>query len=161
MGQRGGFLRWPVVCGPCRMFGEISTSGAAPALEAAMRFASARQKVLSHNIANITTPDFRPSDVSVEGFQAQLKRAVDARRGRNRMGGLPIEDTREVQRDGWGGLRLLPQTPSRNVLFHDRNNRDLEVSMQGLVENASAFRVAADLLRSRYQTIAAAISERA
>jgi len=78
------------------MFGEISTSGAAPALEAAMRFASARQKVLSHNIANITTPDFRPSDVSVE-----------------------------------------------------------------LVENASAFRVAADLLRSRYQTIAAAISERA
>ena len=29
------------------MFGQISTSGAAPALEAAMRFASARQNVLA------------------------------------------------------------------------------------------------------------------
>lgn len=143
------------------MFGELSSGGAAPALEAAMRFAGARQKILAHNIANITTPDFRPVDVSVSGFQAQLREAVEAKRQRNGAGGLNLADTGEVQQDRDGGLRLMPRSSSKNVLFHDRNNRDLEGSMQAMVENASMFRVTTDLLRTRYATIQAAISERA
>jgi flagellar basal-body rod protein FlgB len=57
-------------------------------------------------------------------------------------------------------LGLVPRTPSRNILFHDRNNRDLERTMQALAENTGAFRVSIDLLRSRYQAIHAAIGER-
>jgi flagellar basal body rod protein FlgB len=46
------------------------------------------------------------------------------------------------------------------VLFHDRNNRDLERLMQGLAENTTTYRVAADLLRSRYDVLRTAISQR-
>lgn len=78
------------------------------------------------------------------------------------MGGeLRWKETREVSRDGAGRLRLTPETPSGNVLFHDRNNRDLERTMQALAENAAAFRLATGLLRTRVQQMRNAIAERA
>jgi flagellar basal-body rod protein FlgB len=144
------------------MFGELSTGGATPVLEAMMQFAAGRQRVLAHNVANISTPNFLALDVSVRGFQAQLRDAVERRREAGGKGALDMKSTGEVEVAGGGrGLRLTPGTPSGGVLFHDRNNRSLEKSMQDLVENATAFRVATDLLRSRYQLMQAAISERA
>ncbi len=125
-----------------------------------MQFAAGRQRVLAHNVANISTPNFLALDVSVRGFQAQLRDAVERRREAGGKGALDMKSSSEVEVAG-SGLRLTPGTPSGGVLFHDRNNRSLERSMQDLVENASAFRIATDLLRSRYQLMQAAISERA
>jgi flagellar basal-body rod protein FlgB len=59
-----------------------------------------------------------------------------------------------------GGLTLKPRTPSGNVLYHDRNNRDLERLMQDLSENVLAFRVASDLLRRENDLLRTAISQR-
>ena len=59
-----------------------------------------------------------------------------------------------------GRLRLDPRTSSGNILFHDKNNRDLERTMQSLVENASMFRVATDLFRNRTTLLRDAIAER-
>ncbi len=126
-----------------------------------MQFTSQRQRLIAHNIANLSTPNYLATDVSTTGFQAQLRRAVENRRENGNQGPLMLEETREVQQTEGGGLQLKPRVQSDRLLFHDRNNRDLESSMQDLVENASVYRVAVDLLRSRYQTNAAAISERA
>lgn len=139
----------------------VVNSGAIPALGAAMSFAAQRQKIIAHNIANMTTPDFRPLDVSVTGFQRALGEAVDARRERygGARGPLELRGTREFRLDKNGFIRLTPRTSSGNILFHDRNNRDLERTMQALAENAGAFRVAADLLRNRYRQLHSAIAE--
>ena len=141
---------------------ELTNSGPIPVLEATMRFAAQRQRLIAHNIANLSTPDFRPLDVSVPAFQKSLREAIDARRsGRAPPAGpLPLARNPELEVSPDGTLRLNPRTASANILFHDRNNRDLERTMQDLVENAAAFRVASDLLRSRYQLLNSAVAER-
>lgn len=144
------------------MIGELSNSGAIPSLELMVRFAGGRQRVLAHNIANLDTPDFRPTDVSPQAFQHALGKAIDERRARTggQEGALNFKGNPQVRREADGRLTLTPTSPSRNILFHDRNNRDLERLMQDNAENAAAFRVAVDLLRGRYEVMRAAISER-
>jgi len=139
----------------------VTESGAIPALETVIRFAAQRQRLIGHNIANISTPDFRPRDVSVPAFQESLGRAIDDRRRATggMHGRLRLPETRELARDERGNLRLQPRTPAPNVLFQDRNNRDVERLMQSLAENAGAFRVASELLRSHKQTLSSAIRE--
>ncbi len=139
---------------------QVTNSGALPVLETAMKFAARRQSLISHNIANLSTPGFRPADVSVADFQKSLGEAVDQRRARGRTGGLELEGTSEVKTDSRGGLRLEPRRPTGNILFHDKNNRDLERHMQDMVENLTAFRVSSDFFRSGLELVNLAIRER-
>ena len=141
---------------------DVVNSGAIPALEATMRFAGRRQEILAHNIANIDTPNFQPRDVSTQGFQRLLGEAIDRRRDRTggSSGQLELRRSREISQDATGRLRLTPRTASKGVLFHDRNNRDLERMMQDLAENVAVFRVSTDLLRNQFTQIRDAIGER-
>lgn len=141
---------------------DITNSGSAPALEMAMAFAAQRHQLIAGNIANFETPDYRPLDVSVDGFRKVLGDAVESRRAQGSGdGSLQWRATRELTQGPDGKLRLIARTPGNGVLFHDRNNRDLERTMQDLVENAGAFRVASDLLRARSDLMRAAIAQRA
>lgn len=142
------------------MFSDLANSGAMPALERMLRFTAARQKLITHNIANLDTPDFVPLDVSPKSFQAALRKAVEARRSEGRQGDLPAIASPEVQELASGELLLRPGTPSGNVLYHDRNNRDLEKMMQDLAENGLAFRAASDLIRREMDILRVAISQR-
>jgi flagellar basal-body rod protein FlgB len=144
------------------IFEDISTAGPAPVLERMIRFAGARQRLLSHNIANIDTPNFIPFDVSPRDFQQHLRDAVRERResGRGESGELQVKDTDEVSEGSDGALTLTPRTPSGNILYHDRNNRDLERMMQALSENQMAFKAAADLLKHHNDLLRTAISQR-
>lgn len=145
------------------MISDISTVGAAPALEMMLRFSGQRQKILAHNIANIDTPNFQARDVDPREFQQLLGDAIDKRRSRNggAFGALEWRETREITRArGSGELKLEPMTSSGGVLHHDRNDADLERTMQDLVENAAMYRVAADLLRAQRSTLQNAIAQR-
>ena len=143
------------------MIRDVLNSGAVPALEALASFAAQRHRIVAGNIANIDTPDYQPRDVSVAGFQEALGKAIDRRRtARAPAAPLPLASTREMQVDPRGRITLTPQTPSGNILFHDRNNRDLERTMQALAENVGVYRLATDLLRSRHESLRMAIGER-
>ncbi|HBS28722.1 MAG TPA: hypothetical protein DEB06_04555 [Phycisphaerales bacterium] len=147
---------------------QLTNADALPTLERMAQFAARRQDLLAHNIANLSTPGFQQRDVSTADFQASLREAVDRRRSATGgvRGDLPLADSREVRIDRTGSLSLTPSTDSGGggggggVLFHDRNNRDLERLMQDLVENLSAFRLAGDLLRNRMGLLQSAIAER-
>jgi flagellar basal-body rod protein FlgB len=144
----------------------LVNSGEIPALEATAQFAARRHTLIAHNIANISTPRFQPRDVSPAAFQEQLGEAIDERRGRRRGGGgaLELGSSREViwerRPDGSGRIRLNPQTSGNNILFHDRNDRDLERMMQGLAENTAAFSTATQMFKSRFSLLNAAITLR-
>jgi flagellar basal-body rod protein FlgB len=144
------------------IFEDLATSGPAPVLERMIRFAGARQRLLSHNIANIDTPNFIPFDVSPRDFQEHLRDAVRQRResGRSESGELEVPDSDEVTTGSDGEMKLVPRTPSGNILYHDRNNRDLERMMQALSENQMAFKAAADLLKHHNDLLRTAISQR-
>ncbi|MEO0715473.1 MAG: hypothetical protein AAFY58_00635 [Planctomycetota bacterium] len=139
----------------------LTSTGALPTLEMGVRFAAQRQRTLAHNIANLATPGFQPKEVSPRAFQEVLGEAVDRRRSRTggMHGALDWRETAQMTRDQRGNLKLVPQDSSSNVLFHDRNNRDLERMMADLAENVAAYRVATDLLRSRVGALTSAIRE--
>ena len=144
------------------LINQISNAGSMPALEMTLRFAAQRQRLIAHNIANIDTPNFIQKDVSVGGFQNTLDRAIRDRRERTggMHGELDWRETRELRRGRDGGLTISPQTPSGGVLFHDRNNRDIERLMQALAETTSAFKVATDLYRNQRNILDMAIGQR-
>lgn len=141
---------------------QLNNAGSMPALELTMRFAAQRQRLIAHNIANLDTPNFLQKDVSVPAFQKTLDKAVRERRvGTGGMHGeLDWRESGELKRGRGGELMLSPSTDSGGVLFHDRNNRDVERLMQALSETTSAFRMASDLYRSQRNLIDMAIAQR-
>jgi flagellar basal-body rod protein FlgB len=145
------------------LISDLANSGSNPALENLIRFAGQRQRLIASNIANISTPDYRMRDVSVSAFQANLAEAVQKRRERTggERGSLEWSENGELRRDENGNLTLHPGTPVGNILFHDRNNRDLERLMQSSAENVGVFRVATDLLKKNADLMRAAITQRA
>lgn len=144
------------------MIRDLVTADALPTLAASMRFAAQRQPLIAHNIANISTPEFRPIDVNPRRFQDTLAEAVDSRR--KAFGGvrgeLKIGESRDIRLNKRGDFELRPRETGENVLFHDRNDRDLERLLQDQVENVAAFRLASQLFRSRMNLLNTAISER-
>lgn len=149
------------------MIRDLANSGAMPVLDRMIRFTAQRQQLIAHNVANLDTPDFRQVDVSPASFQAALRKAVEDRReGKARgaesagLGSLNMRDSKEVRFGRDGSMTLRPGTPSGNVLYHDRNNRDLEGLMQDLAENGVAFRLATDLMRRENEMLRTAISQR-
>ncbi len=143
------------------MIDGVTNAGAIPVLERLVQFAGQRHRMITDNVANLSTPGYRPVDVSVEAFLEQLGEAIDARRQRHGVAGgdLEIEDTPEV-RFLTAGVSLDPQPSGENILFHDGNDRNLERIMQDLVENFMTFRTAAELIRNRFNLINTAIRER-
>lgn len=141
---------------------DIASAGAIPALEMSVRFAGQRQRLIAHNIANLTTPGFSPLDASPRGFQETLDQAIRDRRDRTAgmHGQLLWNESDELIRDEHGQLALAPSPQSPGILFHDRSHRDIERLMQDHAENAAVFRVSIELLRSRYQQVNDAIAAR-
>jgi len=140
----------------------ILSSGALPSLERSIRFAAGRQKLIAHNIANISTPNFQQKDVAPEDFQAWLSEAIQSLRKHTggMHGPLRTQQTRQFRTLRNGTLELDPQSPAGGVLAHDRNNRDLEQLMQDMTENLGAYRLATDLMRSQMDILRVSITQR-
>ncbi len=136
-------------------------SGAMPALQRVIQFTQERHRVLAHNIANLSTPYFQARDLDPSSFQAALREAIERRRGGAdpAAGPLELRDTREL-RFLPDGIEAQSALVHRGVLYHDRNDRDLERTMQHLAENTMVHSSAIELLRGEFQTLSAAIRGR-
>lgn len=143
------------------MISDLSTAGALPALEKMFLFSGQRQRLIAQNIANIDTPNYQGVDADPRAFQRALSDAIERRRDTNGgvSGELDLSGANEVRMVG-GRMELNPTTPIGGVLFQDRNQRDLEQLLQDMVENATMFRVAGDLMRKNQSMIRGAIAQR-
>jgi flagellar basal-body rod protein FlgB len=140
----------------CGMF----DSGALPALTRLVQFTHVRHQVLTHNIANLSTPYFKSRQLDPRGFQASLASAIDRRRTTPNpiRDPLEIRDTRTFQFKP-GGIDAKPQSANDNVLLHDQNNHDLERTMQRLAENTMANNAALEMIRNQLGMLRLAIRE--
>ena len=140
---------------------DLSTAGALPALEKMFLFSGQRQRLIAQNISNIDTPNYQGVDADPMAFQKALGEAIDRRResAGGIKGNLDLSRASEVKMVG-DRMELVPTTSTSGVLFQDRNHRDLEQLMQDMVENATMFRVAGDLMRKNQSLIRGAIAQR-
>ena len=129
-------------------------------LERLVQFAGQRHRLIVNNIANFDTPGYRPTDVSTAEFQRHLGEAIDQNRRSGRPDrALELKNTNQIEFSP-GSITLHPTPVGRNILFHDGNDRDLDRTMQDLVENFLTFRMATELLRNRLDLVNTVIAER-
>lgn len=142
------------------MIEKLFDSGAMPALERVVQFTETRHRVLADNIANLSTPNFRPRDVSVAEFQAALGDAIDRRRSQRGgpTGELHMRDTPSL-RFGPNAVHARNGHADQDILFHDMNNRSVERQMQALAENAMVHNAALEMLKSDLHLLESAIRQ--
>lgn len=133
-----------------------------PALERTAQFTQQRHKRILHNIANLSTPNFRPADLSVEEFRASLGRAIDDRRKRSGgpQGELEMRNPPHSQNQSHS-IASRPSLSRDNILFHDRNDRSLEHQMQNLAENTMTHNAAIEFMKNQFNLLESTIQERA
>ena len=127
--------------------GQFST-GAVPVLEKALAFYEARNAVLARNIANASTPNYRPVDLDEGAFQASLRKAVSERAAAH-----PREFRMEE------GFREVPVREGQ--VRHDGNSVNMEREQVRLADNTIAFERAAQMLASSFRVLEIAIRGRA
>lgn len=139
----------------------LFNNGSMPVLERLIQFTEARHRVLSNNVANLSTPYFKPTDLDPQAFQQTLRKAIDRRnRSANPAASpLKIQDTRQLTFRP-DAIDVTPQESNENILFHDQNNRDLERVMARVAENTLAHRTAIEFLRHQYTMLETAIRGR-
>jgi len=102
-------------------------------LGASLRLLERNNRFIANNIANVDTPNFRPSHID---FQESLKRAVGQTGGSARGGSLRVV----IEENGLEG---------RN----DGNRVDIETEMLKLAENTNKYNIFAGLLTKKFETI--------
>lgn len=100
-------------------------------LEGALKAASLRQAVLSNNIANVDTPNFKRSDVVFEDLLAQAMGTGSQAQLPAQAAGQPFPAS--------GASFVVPQarvvTEEGTLINNDKNNVDIDKEMSLLAEN--------------------------
>ncbi|MDB5301307.1 MAG: flgB [Phycisphaerales bacterium] len=125
---------------------QMFNQGSTPVLERMLQFTAARQKLISENVVNISVPNYRQKDLSLEKFQQLLRDRVEERDG---SGTARFDDiTAELEQPGHG------------MLFHDGVNRSMEQLMTDQAKNGMMHNFIVELLRKQFQTMEMALKER-
>jgi flagellar basal-body rod protein FlgB len=144
------------------MISKLFTSGSMQAAERLVEFTGARHKVLTNNIANFETPFYRNRDLDPAMFQAGLRDAIQDRRSSAAgpiHGLLEMRDTKQA-RYTRAGTTFEPGFDNSGIMFHARNNADVERTMQHLAENTMAHSAGLEILRNQFEMLKTAIRGR-
>lgn len=127
-------------------------SGSIATLQKTLNIGSLRHKVLTANIANIDTPNYKAFEVVME----------DALKRNNRSAG-PIELVRTRPRHLSGRhsssnpIKIKAADPPAINFRADGNTVDLDRTMGKLAENTILYRIAAQMIRRKFQGLKNAI----
>jgi len=128
--------------------------GPTPLIEQMVKFTEKRARLLGEDISNLSTPNYVNKDLSLDRFQQLLSKAAEERDRAVQNGELahneqPVAD-----------VATKVETPSSNILFHDRNNRSVEQLMSDQAQNAMLHNMMIELLRRQFSQIQEALREK-
>ena len=130
------------------MFERLMNQSSEPVLEKMLEFTAARHKLIAENVINISTPNYRQKDLSLEKFQEMLGQRIEKRDN-----GSPGETS-------FDDLSAELEEPGRGMLFHDGTNRSMEQLMSDQAKNAIMHNFIIELLRKQFQTMEMALKDR-
>lgn len=122
---------------------EFFTDIASTVLSKTLDTASARQKTIANNIANVETPGYKRSYVS---FEEELQRVLDQKSG------LAVRE----------GLRNLTPTTQVDTISPSRadgNNVSIDVEISDMAKTSLKYKAATTLLEGKMGMLRAAITE--
>jgi flagellar basal-body rod protein FlgB len=127
-------------------------SGSIPILEKAMGLRSTRHNVLSANVANMDTPNYKAFEVHVEeALQAQNKNSRRLQMERTNARHLPLRSY--TDRD----LISASKRTAHLSLRADGNTVDIDETMGKMAENTIKFKTAAQLISRKFRGLKNAI----
>ncbi len=130
-------------------------TASATAMRQALERASLRQQVLSNNIANVNTPQFKRSDVA---FGDQLQQAIeqDTQKGAKRLA-LQKTNPRHLAPEGREtGPRIVRDDAV--TMRADGNNVDIDREMAEVAKNSIFYQANAQQLSRYYSTLKSVIT---
>ncbi|MCG1020643.1 flagellar basal body rod protein FlgB [Sutcliffiella horikoshii] len=115
------------------------------ALEKGIQYSGVKHKAISHNIANVDTPNFKRKEISPnfgEAFQKALKsHKTDAR-----------------HHDFSGTMNLPYKSDKTNHSYsHNGNNVDIDKEMSDLAENQIYYYTLIDQMNGKFQSLQSVI----
>jgi flagellar basal-body rod protein FlgB len=130
------------------MFERLLNQSTEPVLEKMLQFTSARHKLVAENVINISTPNYRQKDLSLDKFQEMLGDRIE-QRDHSGPGETSFDD-----------ISAELEHPERGMLFHDGTNRSMEQLMSDQAKNALMHNFIIELLRNQFQTMEMALKDR-
>jgi flagellar basal-body rod protein FlgB len=128
-----------------------------PVLQQVMAFTERRQEVLAHNVANINTPGFRQTDLSVREFSEAIRQAVE-QRDANPPHKFQMRPTDHISFEPW--MQVQAQEVGGLTNYYDGADRSVERLQGEMLKNAVWHEVAARLYAHQSQLMTSAIRER-
>jgi flagellar basal-body rod protein FlgB len=126
-----------------------------PLLQQVVNFSQSRHNVLAGNIANLDTPGYHARDLSVDDFHHRLKEAIETQHHQP-LGRSPGETAIQLSRQKMEEVSKDPTT----ILRHDDGNVSMEQQVSEMVKNQMQHNLALTIMRSQFQLLQVAISER-
>lgn len=116
-------------------------------LESALDYSSLKQKVISQNISNVDTPNYKAKDVS---FKAALQTAVEHT--------ITASRTDERHFDFKGSSTSSTITTNRNTSYNNNgNNVDMDKEMADLATNQIYYNAMIEGISGKFQTLQSVI----
>ena len=123
-----------------------------PALGRTLAFTEKRHEVLAGNLANLDTPGYRVRDLDVDGFQQTLADSIRRGEPAATMTGEPR--TRD-------DARLGPRSTDEAIIYHDGSDVSMERQVTEVAKNQHLHSLAVTTMRSQFELLRSAITERA
>lgn len=125
-------------------------------LERSLDAATLRQKVIANNIANVSTPNYKRSEVRFEEFlQREMSPTTQTVVGRR-------TDPRHIHIGRTGSGQAMPEVSTDNstAFNHNNNNVDIEYEMALLAENQLMYNFLTDRANGFFKNMRTAIDRR-
>lgn len=135
------------------MLEQIMSNKALDVMQRGMGAANLRQEVISHNIANVNTPNFKKSDVIFEDLLAKELDLDDTGRMklvRTNDRHMPIPLNKRVKPE----IELDDSTTMR----YDNNNVDIDIEMASLAKNSLYFNALARQVGGQFSQLRSVIA---
>jgi flagellar basal-body rod protein FlgB len=129
----------------------ILSSSTENVLEKALGASALRHKIISNNIANVNTPEFKRSSVLFEERLAEALNATQATPART--------NARHLAGHNGGDLNPVIVTETTTSIRADGNNVDIDAEMANLAKNNIYYDAVAKELSRYFANLRAAINE--
>ncbi|KMQ51155.1 Flagellar basal-body rod protein FlgB [Chitinispirillum alkaliphilum] len=134
--------------------GSIFNKTSLPVIKKTMDAAMLRNRAISNNIANVTTPGYRRVEVS---FEDQLRKAMD---GASLRGASTRENHLRLGGENLSNVSARGYRPNDPTLPSGVNNVDIDMEMAKLAETQIQFNFAVKRTQGIYRKLNAAIQGR-